>query len=145
MGDLAKLCRYCRKELKGGGTVDHVVPKWVMRLGYWRKFAGGHPNLWHQRNRVSACHPCNRRKGSMPAAIFVRVRLEGAAVIKPTRSYWDHIAATMALVSKSAALEHPLAEGIITAFSEPIPLHFPTARVTIGATVVSGADYVRGG
>lgn len=46
-------CQYCGVRLNSGGlTIDHVVPK-----------ALGGKTTWH--NCVTACKPCNRKKGCM--------------------------------------------------------------------------------
>ncbi len=138
----AKLCRYCRRDLKGGGTVDHVVPKWVIRL--FLRQIGGTPH-WHVRNRVTACGSCNRRKGSMPAAVFLAIHLEQSHVLKAARSRWDRIAAEMATVEKRDADAHPLAVLIVEEYSRRIPDHFPVKRVTIGDVVGPAmVEFVRG-
>ena len=49
-------CQYCG-DMDGPFTIDHVVPK----SRKTRTYPGGGPTTWE--NCVTACIPCNRRKG----------------------------------------------------------------------------------
>lgn len=144
----ARHCRYCRGDfatLKSGPTIDHVIPKWVMRLFTHKPFAKPRRGF-HARNQVTACHACNRRKGSMPVVAFLAIRLEKPAVVKAERTRWDRIAAELKQTQRQDLSAHPLAEMVIAEFLKPIPEHFVTGTRAIGVSYPAEApvDFVRG-
>lgn len=150
----AKHCRYCRRELttEKGATIDHVIPRWVMRLFTHKPFAKPRKGF-HQRNRVTACHGCNRRKGSMPVTIFLSLRLDNTGLLKKERSRWDRISnelqkfARDSLGGRLAIPDHPLAPMVLAEFLKPIPEHFVTGTRPISVKYAEGQgpDFVRGG
>lgn len=144
----AKHCRYCRGDfakIQSGPTIDHVIPKWVMRLFTHRPFANPRKGF-HLRNQVTACHGCNRRKGSMPVVVFLAVRLEKPAVVKAERRKWDGISRQLNEAGRAGALAHPLAEMVIAEFLKPIPPHFVTGTRSIEVKYADqpAVDFVRG-
>lgn len=132
-----KRCRYCRKELETGQTIDHVVPRWVTRL------MTGNTPLFHIQNRVTSCHPCNRRKGSMPAAVFASLMAQPGNIIKLERTKWDTIAAGYAAMSRKEARRRPELVALIAEFLKPIPPHFATGEKRV--ELRDGAPVVRSG
>lgn len=139
----ARRCRYCRRELADGTpTFDHVIPKWALKLLPFKNHRAR--VKCYEANRVTACRPCNRRKGSMPVAIFLTIHLEPAHVIKAERSRWDKIAAGFSVLSGSAHLD-PLFDMVVAEFLKPIPAHFPTREVKLEPSASAQAvDWVRG-
>jgi hypothetical protein len=107
-----RLCRYCRLPVSPTllPSKDHVIPRWVLRA-YPERFDV-------HRNNVTACRPCNSAKGSVPAAIFVRVRLDPVALGVENRR-WDRICQQ---VRDGAKEEHR--ELVYAEYGRPIPEHF---------------------
>ena len=135
----ARRCRYCREPVGPlrPATVDHYVPKWVLRA-YRDKFA-------KPRNRfggkwVTACRPCNFQKGLMPAAAFVRARLNPVA-LKLEYERWSRICV---LVGQGQVEEHRAL--IYAEFSRPLPEHFPIGDkpVILAPSSHVQADWVKG-
>jgi hypothetical protein len=133
-----KRCRYCRVEFTDAGaapTWDHQVPKWVLRL-FPQVHLGRH---FFVANRVTACNHCNRRKGSMPAAVFVSLIGQPGNIVKAERSKWDRLSEEFARLHYEEANAHPLAEMIVAEFRRPLPPHFATGQkkveIRAGATV----------
>lgn len=138
---LARLCRYCRIEVKDRGTYDHVIPKWAIRAFPFDLNRG---RGFHLKNRVTACHSCNRRKGSMPASRYAELVLAPGNVVKVERSMWDMLAAEFSRLDCEAAKEHPKAEMVVKAFLRPVPPHFATRPVEVAPTGRRMVDYVSG-
>lgn len=141
----AKLCRYCRVEVGAGGTIDHVVPKWVARL-----LGGDLPVLKSTANRVTACNPCNKLKGPMPVQVFLQYRFDHRE-LKQHRNYWTTIAGRVTsgsaqYIPGSRRAGHPIRETILKAFNHPIPEHFVTGTRPISVKYADGPapDFVRG-
>jgi hypothetical protein len=117
-----------------------MVPKWVLRL--FPQVQHG-PQFNRSRfliaNRVAACNHCNRRKGSMPAVVFVSLLGQAGNIIKAERTKWDRIAAEFARLHYEEANAHPLAEMIVAEFRRPLPPHFVTGpqkvEIRAGVTV----------
>ena len=114
----AKRCRYCRVPLRLGvaSTVDHVVPKWVLRYYSERFKRNARDRL---ANLVTACLACNHGKGAMPAPLFVEIRLDQPR-LEFERNRWSWIAAEVRRGGRRAYLDLVYAE-----FGRPIPPHFP--------------------
>lgn len=81
-------CRYCRETFhEKDKTRDHIVPQWAIRafpeLGLSITDAKGV-------NIAKACKSCNTKKGSIPIAIFVRVKDDPEALYK-AQCEWEHV------------------------------------------------------
>lgn len=120
----AKRCRYCRVPLLPGvkPTMDHVVPKWVLRY-YSERFKRN--TRYRSANLVTACITCNNGKGPMPAAIFVKVRLHPVA-LERERVRWGIVAAQVRRGDRWTHQDLVYAE-----FGRPIPPHFATGQKRI--------------
>jgi hypothetical protein len=86
------ICAYCEREFDSrfDVTIDHVVPKWVMRaLPDVRDHVQASKS-----NRAKTCAGCNGLKGSMPLSTFLQFRHDPRK-LRAYRLHWDHMA-TMA-------------------------------------------------
>jgi hypothetical protein len=110
----ASACFYCKGSFaRHDLTRDHVVPKWVLRL---------FPEFTEPRGRnyVTACGTCNRSKGSMPAAEFIRIRkIPGEA--KKARKRWDAIVRTLEVVGHTDPIYMHYRRLVIRAFTVTAP------------------------
>lgn len=90
-------------------TIDHLVPRWVLRA-FPHYF-----NAILAYNTFTACKSCNEKRGPMPAALFASARSDAGAIAKST-IYW-HAVAQLCNIGKTTEFK----EHVLDAFCAMIP------------------------
>lgn len=113
------VCAYCTRVLTSHFhvTVDHVIPRWVTRA-----FRDDFPPGPH--NYVKACQSCNKLKGGMPLAVFIRHRYNSSER-KRHEKYWAGVIHRIGSGRNRMRKTHPEYERIrdivIRAYGEVVP------------------------
>jgi hypothetical protein len=131
MSHLARrVCAWCGTAVhRRNRTDDHLIPKWAAR--FLRHLGLFHDNL---EGVVSCCFRCNSEKGSMPPALFLEIRTNGARC-GVARKHWDWLAELVSGVrSRSEAAKSGASAEIIEWMTRPVRV--AKGRVVAGAVPV---------